>query len=331
MSEPITNAARKAILAKGLHQEGALKYTSDITETDFEFTQEEADAIIDTFFEGKTPPTAEDQIAIILLGGPGSGKSFVAREQHENLHEAYKAETIYVSYDETGAIFAIPDYKDALVKILGDHFDEHEPIDSDLHEDLKAHWDNYRKFSQYIRTGILERALEEGFSVTIDTTSSSQGVLKMIDLLRELKVPSVEVQATYAPFDASIDRLHHRIRPASDEEAITKRIGALNMIPYMMAAADHFDLHYNPRNDGKKPALLLHSHKNGENIAGHIPDIIKAAIQNMEADTAKMVAFSKEIGISRPDLDRDIWEANHEFSQLVQRLTKPSLSNEHSL
>ena len=146
--------------------EGALQYTAELSGRDYSFTQEEANNIIDSFFKGKTPPAVENQNATILLGGPGSGKSYLAASIYDTRDD--KENTIYVSYDETGAIFAIPGYQRNLKALLG-LVSEHKPIsEPNASQTLEARteiWDNYRKFSQHIRNGVLKRALREGFSI----------------------------------------------------------------------------------------------------------------------------------------------------------------------
>ena len=291
---------------KGIPAEGALSYTSLFTQKQFDFSQEQADRIINSFFEGKTPPPAGEQLtAEILLGAPGSGKSIHARERYEGLSEEERAQTIFVSYDETGAIFAIDEYLNGLKEQVEDFTDEHSPVSDESLKVRTELWDDYRQFSQYIRNGILKRALSEGYNVMIDTTSSSLGSVKLAENVLQPLGYEISVVGTYAPFDVAVERLHSRVRPASDEEAVTKRLGdpeknsgALNMLKPMMAIADHFEYYYNPRNDQSPELAFSYDHGALTYSNARILDEMRDQVRNdmdavLEFIDVRNVKFSK--------------------------------------
>jgi hypothetical protein len=222
------------------------------------YSDDEIDAIVDSFFTGKKPPSKGQLcIAEILLGAPGSGKSYDAFTRYDGLSAEDKAAVIYVSYDETGAIFAIPDYINDLKDCVPDYVGEHTPVDAATKIARQEMWDNYRDPSQLIRSRILKRALAEGYNLMIDTTSSSTGSAKLAKTLGDLGYDQIACTGTYAPFGIGVERcIDGRVRPTSDLEVVTKRVGdpeapsgALNMLPAMIKATGDFEYQYNLDNE----------------------------------------------------------------------------------
>ncbi len=272
--------------------------------------------IVQSFFHEKTPPHERSAATVkILLGAPGAGKSYNAAKDYDALDETTKNQTIYVSYDENGAIYQIPGFKEELVKILGRDFQQHEEIDPDSltaekYSQIEAVWEKYRPLSQHIRAQILKQAAAEGYSMVIDTTSSSPGTLKMIDALKTAGYfkEQIEIEGTYAPIEISRSRIERRARKASYLELITKRIGdpakhngALNMIEPLIKAVGKFTYRYNPDNQNppreafvfENGALVRHdseivgqifveAHNDMMHLKDLIPMVAAASKQNAE-------------------------------------------------
>jgi hypothetical protein len=158
-------------------------------------------------FEGKKAPTSKQDAKVkILLGAPGSGKSYNAAQDYFNQPKEEHDQTIYVSYDETGAIYAIPGFKKEIQAIIDHEFDEHGELDTSALPEAQCKaigkvLEKYRPLSQHIRTEILIRAAAENYNMVIDTTSSSPGALKMIDSIENAGYSreNMEVEGTYAP------------------------------------------------------------------------------------------------------------------------------------
>lgn len=232
------------------------------------YTQEDLEKLADSFFNDKTAPAKnEKKNAEILLGAVGSGKTYNAIARYNALDEETKSNTIYVSYDEEGAIFAIDDYQNELRENVPDYVDEQTPVSDESLPFRTQNWDDFRPFSQRIRNQVLKRALDEGYNLIIDTTSSGIGSVKLIEnVLKPLGYDNIKVTGTFAPLGKSVERAHNRVRPASDDEIITKRIGdpeknqgALNMLKPLIEAADRFEYYYNPENNNAPRLAFTHT------------------------------------------------------------------------
>lgn len=318
----ISKEQRENIIDK-IPLEGALVY--EFPRKTFCFSDAYANELVNTFFTGKKPPAAgTPKHAEILLGAPGAGKSFFAQSTYNALPKAKKENTIFVSYDEGGALFATHDYTRALQKNVPDFKDEHTPVDTNTLGTRTHLWESYRPFSQFVRSLVLKRALNEGYNLIIDTTSSGNGTLRLIDRLRELEYGRIDVTGTYAPFDVSLKRLHRRVRPASDEEAITKRIGdpdknqgAMNMILPLIEAADGLEYYYNPSN--RIPRELAFAYEDGLLVDSR-PEIIQNMRQDIARDSAVIHRFlwDSQIAWQQPyfdphDHESDCMKATHAF------------------
>lgn len=245
----ISKDERKQIISE-IPEEGDFSYNNV-------FTKERVDKIIDRAFLYKKPPEGRCQkSAEILLGAPGSGKSYLANDRFKKLDQQTKSQTIYVSHDEGGAIFSIDEYQDGLIKNIPDYRHEHSPVSDETLDFRLKHHDDFRPLSQFIRNEVLKRALEDGYNLVVDITASNTGSIKMINNVLKPLGYDVHVVGSFAPIGASVSRVHERVRPVSDEEFISKRIGdpyknegALNMIAPLIAVADQFDYYYNPANN----------------------------------------------------------------------------------
>ena len=232
------------------------------------YPEDNIEVIVGKFFvdgqRPKRPPTNRADATVKMLhGAVGSGKSFNAAEDYKNLPSELKSRTIYVSYDETGAIYEIPGFKEEIAEIIGGDFEQHGEINfstlsSEQYAAVEAVWTKYQALSQHIRSRILQRAVAEGYNLIIDSTSSSSSAVTMIENLQKIGYDqsNIEVESTYAPIDISRSRMEKRPRKASYKELITKRVGdpeqhkgALNMIEPLIAAAGRFVYRYNPDND----------------------------------------------------------------------------------
>jgi|GEM_PF-3838074 len=281
--------------------------------------------IVDSFFvdeingkiSPKSPPPNRDEAQVkILLGAPGSGKSYNAAEDYFALNRTVQSKTVYVSYDETGAIYAIPEFVKEMKEILGNDFDEHGHIDFDAlepeeYQAIEGIWTKYRALSQHIRSEILNRAAADGFNLIIDTTSSSPGSLKMIKAFKGAgyKKENIEIEGTYAPWDMSRSRVETRPRKASYLELLTKRVGnpednkgALNMIRPLIEAAGTFTYRYNP--DNQNAPQVAFAYKDGELAEANL-DVIDQMQQSCEHDVLRMIGFLPEIVEKHPDFQKD--------------------------
>lgn len=299
----ISQQQKQAEIINKIPIEGDLIY--QLSRKTFCFSAAYAIQLVDSFFAGKKPPAAEEpKHAEILLGAPGSGKSFSAQAYYNALPKTEKASTLYISYDEGGALFAIHDYQKALKTHIPDFEDEHTPVDEETLGIRTALSESYRPFSQYVRSLILRRALKDGYNVIIDTTSSSRRTLHLVDRLRELEYDRIDVTGTYAPFDISMQRLHQRVRPATNKEAISKCVGnpaenqgAMNMILPLVEAVDGFEYFYNPNNDNLPELAFAYEH--GQLVESR-PEIIQLMKRDIVRDTFDMYQFLQENDLELP-------------------------------
>lgn len=269
------------------------------------YPDDKIEAIVDSFFvdgEKKSPPANRGDATVkILLGAPGSGKSYNAAEDYFALDDQTKSQTVYVSYDETGAIYAIPEFRKDMEDLLGD-FDEHGEIDFEAlspeqYSDVEGVWTKYRALSQHIRSKILKRAAAEGFNLVIDTTSSSPGSLKMIEAITKAgyKKENIEVEGTYAPIEISRSRVEKRPRKASYLELITKRIGdpeegkgAINMLKPLISAVGKLTYRYNPDNENPPQEAFVFE---GGQLSRSNATAVQQIQQSSVADTAYIHEF----------------------------------------
>lgn len=302
------------------------------------YPSEKIEAIVDSFFYDKNapkqPPENKDNAIVkILLGAPGSGKSYNAAQDYFTLPEEERRKTIYVSYDETGAIYAIPGFKEKMQSLIGYPFKEHDQIDTSVISDeryaeIENVWAQHRALSQHIRAEILKRAAAQGFNMIIDTTSSSPGTLKMIDAIRKAGYHhnNIEIEGTFAPMEEARDRVEKRPRKASYLELITKRIGdpkankgALNMIAPLIKAAGKLTYRYNP--DNKNPPQKAFIFENGVLTKSH-PKIIQKILSDSNQDEAYLKQLIPMIKKNFPDFAKELEGYEDYSTQTYQSLRK---------
>ncbi len=316
------SAEQRKEIIDGIPEEGSLSYTAPVSGRMFDFSQDEALRITNKFFEGKAPPAADEKkTAEILLGAPGSGKSYGAREAYNALSDEERHKTIFVSYDELGAIFAIDDYVQGLKDNVPDYTDEHAPVSDETLDVRTELWDDYRQFSQRVRNMILKRALDEGYNLVIDTTSSSVGSVKLIDnALKPLGYDEINVTGTFAPFDVGVERLHGRVRPASNEEAVTKRVGdpeknqgALNMLTPLIAASDNFEYYYNPSND-EEPKLAFAYQGGALDYVDE--EVVQSIMNDLDSEVDQIIDFIEEHNID-PAYKQHTFDTNDDLAHFL--------------
>ena len=271
-----------------------------------EITPEEmeilADQLSEKAFEGKKPPLAKDRKATVLYGAPGSGKSRIGFDWLFGQDKAEQDSTIIVSYDELGAIFAIPEYQDELNVIAqedlefrqDDNYDgQFAKVSPETYRKREEAWERYRSFSQRIRHLTFMKALQRGYSVYVDTTSSGRGALIMINNFRKLGYGQVDIRGSVAPFEISKERIQTRPRPTSDEDLVHKRIAAMGMLPDLIKAADNFVLHYNPNNhDDPKLAMRFVNNEFRESNT----DVVAQMMQATRDDVPAVFAYAETMG-----------------------------------
>jgi hypothetical protein len=204
------------------------------------YDQEAAKALSELPLAGKIAPASKQ--AIILHGAPGSGKSVLGYDRLLAEHGDTLQNTAIISYDEHGAIYDIPEYVGALKDIVPEFEGMHRPLSPERgHETMAARhqlWLDFQPLSQHIRSLTLKEALRRELSLFVDTTSSSPGVFKQIELLRDLDFTNVEVWSTHGPLDLAKDRIVGRARPTSGHDYLVKRAGAYETLPRLCSAAD---------------------------------------------------------------------------------------------
>lgn len=189
--------------------------------------------------------------AIILHGAPGSGKTFAGMQRLEALvaENPDLAKTFgIVSYDEHGAMFDIQEYIVALGQIVPDMQEPETPVSDATFDAREQLWRDFQPLSQYIRSQTLKMALKDELNLYIDTTSSGMGTMKLIELLRDLDYAHIEFWSYHNTLDASSDRIDNRLRPTSSDDFYRKRVGAYEMLPKLVAAADRVSISVNDSN-----------------------------------------------------------------------------------
>lgn len=193
--------------------------------------------------------------AIILHGAPGAGKTHAGMERLKALvGDDRKKEATYavISYDEHGAIYDIPEYNTALQDLARsaklDQVGQETPVTDIPLEARQQLWLDFQPLSQRIRSVTLKQALHNGQNLYVDTTSSSKGVLMLIDTLRDLDYKEIEIWSYCSPFEIAQDRIEQRLRPTSPDDLFKKRAGAYEMLPALIKYADRVSITVNDSN-----------------------------------------------------------------------------------
>lgn len=236
---------------------------------------------------------AKNKRAIILHGAPGAGKSYSGMKRLESElegdHDATKS-TVVISYDEFGAMFDIQEYVVALSRIDPSVQGQHSKAAGDSFDQRFALWREFQPLSQYIRSKTLKSALAAEHSLYIDTTSSSAGTLKLIDLLRDLDYTDIEVWSYAAPFDKSADRVSSRPRPTSFDDLMLKRVGAYEMLPQLVRYADTVRVLMN-ESDTLKPKEIAHF-AYGHYVSG-LPENAESLLAMLESTSFRESRFAE--------------------------------------
>lgn len=211
------------------------------------------------YLKGKKAPAEKE--SVILHGAPGSGKSYLGLEGIKARHGDDLPHTAVISYDEEGAIYHIPEYVNALRKIIPEFVDQHTQLSPERAlETMEARhklWLEFQPLSQYIRSLTLKEAMRRELSLFIDTTSSSAGAFKMIETLRDLDYSHIEVWSTFGPLDLAKDRIVQRARPTSGNDYLAKRVGAYTTLPHLCGEADRMVISVNDSNDRAPQKILV--------------------------------------------------------------------------
>lgn len=249
--------------------------------------------------EGKTPPIpGAAKKATILFGHPGSGKSWIGIQAHKNLPSEERDQQVVISYDEDGAMEAIPDYHLAMGSLGVRARDGHAPTNGSNLKERRSVWQCYQADSQRIRSLSLNKALRGGYDLLIDTTSTSIGTQKLIDALRGIGYEHIEMTGAFAPFDHARSRIENRVRPTSAVgDLVGKRIGAYEWLPVYASVADKFSFYYNASN--KLAPTLAFAMNKGSIV--EVNDTMVAAMQRNMMAEGDVVQYYLEEMVAYPE------------------------------
>lgn len=134
--------------------------------------------IVDKFFEGKTPvPKGEKKICTLLLGGGGSGKTYI----YKNFFEE-KVNTVSVNSDDIKA--ALPEWNEFHKK-----------------DWISKAYKMHRESSDVSHT-VLDKAVNEGYNFTLDGTLSNTEYAR--ELIAKVKALGYEVKVVGVMCDIKI-------------------------------------------------------------------------------------------------------------------------------
>ncbi len=208
--------------------------------------------------------------AIILHGAPGSGKTYAGMKRLEALVEQDRSlaqSFAIISYDEYGAMFDIKQYVAALKKIAPDMKGQEVPTGSETLAARRQLWLDFQPLSQAVRSETLKGALKQELNLYVDTTSSGMGTTKLIELLRDLDYTHIEFWSYHNHLSLSTSRIETRLRPTSDSDLYEKRVGAYEMLPKIVAAADRVSLSLNNSNTAAPTEFAVF--RAGQFLSGH--------------------------------------------------------------
>lgn len=234
-------------LIDALPAEGALFYLQNGEKVAYDQGQAMELALLP--LQSKTAPAAKR--VVILHGAPGSGKThsgFLKLEQALGDDPRRAKEWAIISYDEHGAIFDIPEYIQQIrdIPMVEDNLGFN--VNAATMEARYQAWLDFQPLSQWIRSQTLKHALKDELSLYIDTTSSSAGVLKLIDTLRDLDYTDIQVWSYRSDLRFAETRIQNRLRPTSMDDLLKKRVGAMEMLPQIIKYADRVEVFENGSN-----------------------------------------------------------------------------------
>lgn len=209
----------------------------------------------------KVAPHPSEKRAIILHGAPGSGKSYLGMQRLVTECRAEVENFGYISYDEAGAIYDIPEYVERLLKLSsGENFHQHNPTETRTLAERQQLWLDFQPLSQRIRSLTLKEALHRELSVLIDTTSSSTGTFRLIETLRDLDYQHIEIWSTASNLTMAEDRIAARLRPTSSADLLGKRVGAFQTLPDLCTEADRLVLTLNDSDRDEPEDIAVFEH-----------------------------------------------------------------------
>lgn len=231
---------------------------------------------------------------VILHGAPGSGKThsgFSKLEKELGDDPRRVKDWAIISYDEHGAIFDIPEYIHRIRDIAMVEDDFNFGLNRGTLDARAQAWLDYQPLSQWIRSQTLKHALKDELSLYIDTTSSSAGVLKLIDLLRDLDYTDVQVWSYQGSLKVADARIHNRLRPTSMDDLLKKRVGAMEMLPQLIKYADRVEMFENGSNHLAPAKIAVF--EAGNLIKGN-PQVLGSTLAMAEFETDQFRAMAAE-------------------------------------
>lgn len=231
-----------------------------------------------------TLPVITEKKAIILHGAPGSGKSHAGMRRLEALVAAnpeLEKTFAVISYDEDGAIFDIQEYIAGLCKLAPEMKTPETPVSPSTLAEREQLWRDFQPLSQFIRSQTLKLALKQEQNVYIDTTSSGMGTIKLVELLRDLDYSHIEFWSYHNHLRLATERIENRPRPTSADDLYLKRIGAYEMLPKIVAAADRVSLSVNDSNYNAPEEFAVF--RAGQYLSGH-GNVAASLAARLEAD-----------------------------------------------
>lgn len=199
--------------------EGALLTSGNVA-----YDQAQAMRLARLPLEGKLKPKGRKPKIILLHGHPGAGKTSWGKKRLDSL-DPKGNQYVVSSYDEHGALFAMPEYQRDM-KAAGNDFAKRSEV-----------WARYRAISQRIRSATLSMAIAAKADLYIDTTSSSDHTFKLVQEL-QIQGYEVEVWSYLAPLDVAMKRVLEKARGGDIVESFTKRLGAFGTFPKFICGFD---------------------------------------------------------------------------------------------
>lgn len=127
----------------------------------------QSEQIVADFLEGKVPPTDHGKLLTVFNGTVGSGKTEAAHDRYAGLDSSEQGSTVFIAYDEYGALHSIHDYRNGLAALKDKYGHETGAIPLDERLALK---EKYKDQTHYIFYRLQQEAIKRGLNVMIDMT-----------------------------------------------------------------------------------------------------------------------------------------------------------------